>query len=279
MTMLQVASKVIVDVAPRHTPNRVFVHDATKSPWVEAGKPGLFQKLVRGDEQKGEFLGLLGFEPLVASGLHQHTGVTTTYMLSGSLTDYWGTYKEGVTGINLEGSTHDAICYTKCSMVNRLEAPVLYPQDFALHTLHHGSRHGEFSNPAPEMTPTMNIDVMGLPVIATLAAGVTRRMIFDYGKAAQHGRPGASANHRHVCLSLLPQTKIPIFHITAPTEFFVLGGEISVNGTAAGPATFVIVEPDTDIELHSEFGAMLLAWADGPTGWIDKPSSSDLFGF
>ncbi len=109
---------------------RVFVHDATRAPWIEAGKPGLHHKLVRGDEAKGTFLGLLAFDALVSSGLHQHTGVATSYMLSGSLTDYWDTYREGVTGINLQGSTHDAICYAQCSMVSRLEAPVLYPQDF-----------------------------------------------------------------------------------------------------------------------------------------------------
>ena len=96
---------------------RIFIHDATRAPWIEAGKPGLHHKLVRGDEAKGEFLGLLAFEPLVSSGLHQHTGVATSTMLSGSLTDYWDTYREGVTGINLQGATHDAICYAQCSMV------------------------------------------------------------------------------------------------------------------------------------------------------------------
>jgi hypothetical protein len=277
--MLEVASKIISNVAPHAGSSRVFVHDATTSPWVDAGKPGLFQKLVRGDERKGEFLGLLGFEPLVASGLHQHTGVTTTYMLSGSLTDYWDTYNEGVTGINLEGSTHDAICYTKCSMVNRLEAPVLYPQDFTLHTLHHGSRHGEFANPAPEATPTISVDVARLPAVATLAAGVTRRTIFDYAKAAQHGRPGAAADHRHVCLSLLPQTRVPAFQASALTEFFVLGGQVTLNGMTAGPANFVIVEADTEIVLVSEFGCRLLAWADGPTHWTEQRQAADLFGF
>jgi len=264
---------------PRTGQNGVYVCDATATPWTDAGKPGLYQKLVRGDEQKGEFLGLLGFDALVASGLHQHTGVTTTYMLSGSLTDYWDSYKEGETGINLQGSTHDAMCYTKCSMVNRLEAPVLYPQDFSLHTLHHGSRHGAFANPAPEVTPTIRVEVGGLPAVATMAAGVTRRMIFDYGKAAQHGRPGASADRRHVFLSVLPQTSIPAFKSDAAVEFFVLAGQVKVNGVMAGPASFIIVEPGTEVSITSDFGCGLLGWADGPTRWSAQGDKPDLFGF
>lgn len=265
--------------ASRQAPKNVYVHDATATPWADAGKPGLYHKLVRGDAEKGEFLGLLGFDALVASGLHQHTGVTTTYMLSGSLTDHWGTYKEGVTGINLEGSTHNAICYAKCSMVNRLEAPVLYPQDFSLHTLHHGSRHGAFVNPAPEVTPTISVEVAAQPAVATAAAGVTRRMVFDYGKAAQHGRPGASANRRHVFLSVLPGSRVAEFRSSAPTEFFVLGGEVTINGTMAGPASFLIVEPETEISLSSDFGCGLLAWAGAPTPWSERPEAPDLFGF
>ena len=274
--MSNVAEQTFSIVPPA---TRVFVHDATRAPWVEAGKPGLHHKLVRGDEAKGEFLGLLAFEPLVSSGLHQHTGVATSYMLSGSLTDYWDTYREGVTGINLQGSTHDAICYAQCSMASRLEAPVLYPQDFSLHALHHGSRHGAFANPAPEMMPTISVNVGQTPAVATAAAGVSRRMIFDYGRAAQHGRPGASADHRHVGLSVLPGTRIAPFRVSALTEFFVLAGQMTVNGAEVGPACFVIVEPDTEVSMRSDFGCNLLAWADGPSHWSETPDAADLFGF
>jgi len=260
----------------RETP--IFVYDAAAAPWVDAGKPGLYQKLVRGNAHQGEFLGLLGFDTLVSSGLHQHTGVTTTYMLSGSLTDYWDTYKEGVTGINLEGSTHDAICYSKTSMVNRLEAPVLYPESLTLHTLHHGSRHGDFINPAPEVTPTISVEVSKVQVVPTIVAGVTRRMIFDYSKAAQYGRAGTHMNHRHSCLSMLPRTHVPTFKTTAVTEFFVLGGQVSLNGNLAGPAHFVIVEPGTEVSISSDFGCCMLAWADGPTQWSGQ-EGADLFGF
>lgn len=276
--MLQVSEPANANRPARLAETSIYIHDVAAARWVEAGKPGLHQKLVRGNETKGEFLGLLGFDTLVASGLHQHTGVTTSYMLSGSLTDYWDTYKEGTTGINLEGSTHDAMCYSKTSMVNRLEAPVLYPQDFSLHTLHHGSRHGDFVNAAPEFTPTLSVDVARVHAVPTAAPGVTRRMIFDYGRAAQHGRPGAAVNHRHVCLAMLPRTRVPAFKTSALTEFFVLGGAVALNGQDAGPAHFVIVEPGTEVNLHSEFGCTLLAWADGPTAWSGQ-EGADLFGF
>ncbi|MGQ2995075.1 MULTISPECIES: cupin domain-containing protein [unclassified Variovorax] len=276
--MLPSSNTAVAERPARLRDATIHIHDVAAAPWVEAGKPGLHQKLVRGNEGQGEFLGLLGFDALVASGLHQHTGVTSSYMLGGSLTDHWDTYKEGVTGINLEGSTHDAMCYCKTSMVNRLEAPVLYPQDFSLHTLHHGSRHGDFGNPAPELTPTLSIEVARVQAVPTAAAGVTRRMIFDYGRPAQHGRPGAAVNHRHVCLTMLPRSRVPVFKTSALTEFFVLGGEMTIDGRRAGPANFVIVEPGTEVAIGSEFGCTLLAWADGPTAWSDL-EAPDLFGF
>lgn len=260
-------------------PTRVSVHDMTQAPWTEVGKPGLRQKLVRGDPARGEFLGLLAFDALVASGLHQHTGVTTSYILSGSVTDYWGTYGEGTVGINTQGSTHDAICYTPCLMANRAEAPVLYPQDTTLHGLHHGSRHGAFANPAPEAAPTISVDLMRVPPVATAVAGVTRRMIFDHARPNHDRRRAVATPRRHVSLSLLPGACVPAFRTRALLEFFVIGGQATVADREAGPACFVIVEPDTEVAIRSDFGAHLLAWADGPTDWCDGASRPDLFGF
>ena len=59
----------------------VSVHDMKAAPWMEAGKPGIAQKVVRVDHAKGQYLGLVAFDPLVASGLHQHQGVATSYVL------------------------------------------------------------------------------------------------------------------------------------------------------------------------------------------------------
>ena len=250
---------------------RVSSHDMTRAPWVPAGKDGLRQKLVRGNPERGEFLGLLAFDALVASGLHQHTGVTASYLLSGSVTDYWGTYAEGTVGINVQGSTHDAICYTACLMANRAEAPVLYPNDATLHSLHHGSRHGAFANPAPEVAPTFSVNLASLTAVSTAVAGVTRRMVFDYSRVE-------SVDHRLVALTILPRSRIPAFRTSALTEFFVIGGALRINDVAAGPASFVIIEPDTEVVIDAEFGAQLLAWADGPTTWSGS-DDADLFGF
>ena len=49
---------------------RVYAADDLK--WHTAGKTGLSLKPVREDREKGLFLGLVGFEPLTRSGLHQH---------------------------------------------------------------------------------------------------------------------------------------------------------------------------------------------------------------
>lgn len=271
---------MVANLTMVHRGRRVSCFDMTCAPWVDAGKPGLRQKLVRGDPEKGEFLGLLAFDALVASGLHQHTGVTSSYMLSGSVTDYWGTYAEGTVGINVQGSTHDAICYTPCLMANRAEAPVLYPNDATLHSLHHGSRHGAFANPAPESPPTLSVDLATTLAVATAVAGVTRRMIFDYARAGQDGRHAVSADHRLVALTILPRARVPLLRTSALTEFFVIGGAIRINDVAAGPASFVIVEPDTEIAIDAEFGAQVMAWADGPTRWSGGDGiGADLFGF
>ena len=66
----------------------VRVYDGDDLEWHTAGKTGLALKYVREDREKGRFLGLVGFEPLTRSGLHQHLGVATSFIIDGSLTDY-----------------------------------------------------------------------------------------------------------------------------------------------------------------------------------------------
>jgi hypothetical protein len=58
--------------------------------WHSVGKAGLALKPVREDREKGHFLGLVAFEPNTRSGLHQHLGVATSFILDGGLTDYQG---------------------------------------------------------------------------------------------------------------------------------------------------------------------------------------------
>src|SRR3954471_1495955 len=107
----------------------VRVYAATDLPWQSAGKDGLSLKPVREDREKGRFLGWVGFEPVTRSGLHQHLGVATSFVLEGGLTDYFGAVTLHEAGINLKGATHDAVAYQKTLLVSRLEAPVLYPPE------------------------------------------------------------------------------------------------------------------------------------------------------
>ena len=106
-----------------------YVYDPAAIDWCGAGKDGVVQKVVRRDDERGRFLGLIGMEPMVRSGLHQHQGVATAYFLDGGLTDYQGPILAGQVGINLKGATHDAIAWQRTLMVARLEAPVTYPPE------------------------------------------------------------------------------------------------------------------------------------------------------
>lgn len=250
----------------------VSVHDMLAAPWTEAGKAGISQKVVRVDHAKGHYLGLVAFEPLVASGLHQHLGVATSYVVQGSLTDYAGNIVRGQMGINLKGATHDAVAYEKCLLVARLEGPVIYPpQDGPLHRLHAGARHSDIVNPAPEVMPDINIMVESLAHATTSVAGVSRRMIFDY--------KGTGDDRRLVQLQLLPGARIPAHRNSALVEWFVLGGDVLVGNQQARGGSFVCIDSDSEVMASSRYGALLFAWAEGPIRWSDAKPRPDLYGF
>jgi hypothetical protein len=204
--------------------------------------------------------------------LHQHLGVATSYVVQGSLCDYGGTVVRGQMGINLKGATHDAVAYEKCLLVARLEAPVIYPpHDGPLHRLHAGARHSEIVNPAPEVMPDINITVEALPLATTSLAGVSRRMIFDY--------KGTGDDRRLVQLQLLPGARVPAHRTTALVEWFVMGGDVSVGNHEARGGCFACIDPDSEVMLSSRYGALLLAWAEGPIRWSDGEPRPDLYGF
>jgi anti-sigma factor ChrR (cupin superfamily) len=250
----------------------VGVYDMLAAPWTEAGKGGISQKVVRVDHAKGHYLGLVAFDQLVSSGLHQHLGVATSYVVQGSLSDYAGDILRGQMGINLKGATHDAVAYEKCLLVARLEGPVIYPpHDGPLHRLHAGARHSAIVNPAPEVMPDVNVTVDALPLSTTSLAGVSRRMIFDY--------KGTGDDRRLVQLQVLPGTRVPNHRTTALVEWFVLGGDISVGNHHASGGSFVCIEPESQVTLSSGYGALLLAWAEGPIEWSDGKPHPDLYGF
>src|SRR3954468_10729416 len=256
---------------PQPVEKTVHVYDAGEIAWQTAGKDGLALKTVREDRENGYFLGLVGFEPLTRSGLHQHLGVATSFVLDGGLTDYFGAVTLHDAGINLKGATHDAIAYQKTLLASRLEAPVVYPPDtgraFALHT---GPRFGEIRNPHPELPPDINVAVDRVEAVPTLIAGVTRKMIFDYALS--------QGEHRYVQMAMLPGASVPPFKTRAPLELWMRAGDLQVGGKLAHANCFVIIEAGATVSLKSDFGALFHAWSDAPMACLDGPHP-DLFGF
>jgi hypothetical protein len=249
---------------------QVHVFDAAGLPWRDTPDPGLRLKPVRYDDERGEFLGLVHFAPLARSGLHQHRGVATSFVLSGGLTDYHGALGLHEAGINPAGATHDAIAYADTLLVSRLEGPVAYPRERgALTGLHAGSRLDDIVNPAPERPPEINVPVDALPRVATGIDGVTRQTIFDYA--------GTGSVHRFVQLALRPGSALPAWRAGALTEFWVRGGLLRVNGRELRANCFVVAEPGARVEMVSPYGALLLAWAEGPEQ--GGPAGASLFGF
>ena len=258
---------------------RVHVFDARELPWQDTPEPGLRLKPVRYDNQLGHFLGLVGFDPLARSGLHQHRGVATSFVLDGSLVDFAGPIGLHQAGINLVGATHDAVAYQNTLLVSRLEGPVVYPASRGeLSGLHAGSRHADFDNPAPEAAPDINITVDALVPQQSGIRGLRRQTIFDYS--------GTGSAHRFVQLSLAPGTDCPAWRCAHLTEFWVRGGLLDINGRTAHANCFVVIEPGAEVRMASPYGALLLAWAEGPEAWLDpaaldtaRAQRSSLFGF
>jgi ChrR Cupin-like domain len=255
---------------------RVHVFDAADLPWQATPEAGLWLKPVRYDNAQGLFLGLVRFDAMARSGLHQHRGVATSLVLEGGLTDYHGPIGLHQVGINLHGATHDAIAYAPTLLVSRLEGPVAYPKERSQLTgLHAGSHHDDIVNPAPERPPDFNIDIDALTHWHTGVSGLVRQLIFDYA--------GTSAAHRFVQLRLQPGLRCAAWRASALTEFWVRGGVVLVNGQAVRGNSFVVAEVGAELDIQSPHGALLLAWADGPEQWLQPPVEGtpppSLFGF
>ena len=256
--------------------SEVHIVDAQALAWQDTAEPGLRLKPVRYDNELGHFLGLVGFAAMTRSGLHQHRGVATSFIIDGSLTDYHGSIRLHEAGINLFGATHDAMAYQTSVLVSRLEGPVLYPADRgALHGLHAGSRHGEVRNCAPEVPPEMNVPVDTLAVAQTGVPGVRRQTIFDYA--------GTGSAHRFVQLGFAPGTRCPAWRAGGLTEFWVRGGILWVNDRPAHANSFVVIEAGAEVRLQSPHGALLLAWAEAPEEGLQGQQTHavrpSLFGF
>jgi hypothetical protein len=65
----------------------------------------------------------------------------------------------------------------------------------------------------------------------------------------------------------------------------VRGGLLQIDGQVVHANGFVIVEPGAMVAPASPFGALLLAWAEGPEDWVggapapDRTAATSLFGF
>ena len=256
----------------RQFDKRVCVFDADTLPWEATTNPGLRLKSVLSDDERGEFLGLISFDPFVRSGLHQHQGVATSFVLLGGLTDYHGAVDLHQVGINQRGSTHDAMSYMPTVLVSRLEGPVTYPPEAGpLTGLHAGSRHASFRNPDPDVPPEINVSIDRVPLVDTGIPGLQRQTAFDY--------TGTGSVRRMLQWRLRPETVVPPWQASEGVECWVRGGSVVVNGTPAHANCFVVIEPGARVDIESAFGALILVWADGPERWPNDAPDANLFGF
>jgi hypothetical protein len=236
-------------------------------PWRDTPRGTAREKAVRRDGERGLFLGLIAFDPLSRSGVHQHLATASSYFLSGSLTDYQGTTRAGSVGINLAGATHDAVTYPGCMLVSRLEGPVVIP-DGGL-AIHPHANQAALRNATPETPPDITVVLEDAVAVPTRFTGVVRRPLFDYA--------GTGDSRRMCALTLWPGSPPLRIKHTALTDFFILAGDLQLDGAAvAGPA-FVVAEPGAEVTLGTEYGCSLLVWAEGPARCAD--SGAELYGF
>jgi hypothetical protein len=247
---------------------RVFGYQLEELPWRETPRGTAREKAVRRNDEAGHFLGLIAFDPLSRSGVHQHLGTASSYFLSGSLTDHQATTREGQIGINLAGATHDAVTYSGAMLVSRLEGRVVIPEgDLAIHP-HAGQ--AAFSNNHPEVLPDITIDLERSVTIATRFGGVGRRPLFDYA--------GTGDNRRMCALKLWPRTPRFTVQHSAVTDLFVMAGDLRIGAKSISGPAFVLIEPGAKVEMASDFGCSLLAWAEGPALAVDR-EGAELYGF
>jgi hypothetical protein len=250
---------------PAQSARQVHVFDMAAAPWQATANPGLWLKPVRHDNEHGLYLGLVRFDAGTRSGLHQHQGVATSFVLDGGLTDYHGPIGLHEAGINVKGSTHDAIAYRPTLLASRLEGPVTYPPESDISGVHAGSRHAAIRNPAPDVAPEVNVPVDAQVHDDTGVPGVRRQLIFDYARTG--------SDHRMVQLSVRPETAFS-FVAGALTEFLVRGGLLVVNGRPVHANCFIVCEEGAEVEVRSPYGALLIGWADGR-----ERGGGNLFGF
>ena len=174
----------------------VYAYDLESLPWRDTPRGTVREKAVRREAETGRFLGMLTFEPQSRSGVHQHLATATSYFLAGSLVDYQGTTREGAVGINLAGATHDAVTYTGCTLVARLEGPVIIPDDEL--AIHPHAAAAVLRNARPGTPPDISIYLEQTLPSPRASPASSRRPLFDYA--------GTGTDRRLSGLVLWPRT-------------------------------------------------------------------------
>jgi len=97
----------------------VHVFDMGHSAWQATANPGLWLKPVRQDDVQGHYPGLVRFDAGTRSGLHQHQGVATSFVVEGGLTDYHGALRLHEAGINTPTASSCASPAPACACAHR----------------------------------------------------------------------------------------------------------------------------------------------------------------
>ncbi|PHQ69790.1 MAG: hypothetical protein COB93_07140 [Sneathiella sp.] len=240
--------------------------------WVNVGKPGLFYKPARVDLETGEFLGLFRFDAFTESGVHQHEDVGASYILSGSVTDYSGSFTPGCVGINPPGDTHDAYSYDGVLITSRLEGSSIYPpKPDELQAIHPGAHREIFKNMGRARDPiVVPYKLLDMAVSPDMPDGIILRTLYDYA--------GTSHDFRMCSLHFDPVTEIPEFLTKGGLDIFVIAGDLDVSGMAAKSNQFVTVAAGSTAALKSRFGCHILTWSENPVAFSGA-DIKDPFGF
>ena len=264
----------MADTVRKRKTKGVYAYHHGDITWLPANKPGTQLGGIRMDRENGLFLGYLSFERFAETGLHQHLGPASSYLLQGSLTDYQGPTVAGQCGINLKGATHNAIAYEPTLLCARLDAPVIYADAAEADEgvpVHTGAGSGEIVNPNPEAMPEIHVTVAEVPWLPTAAAGVVRRNLWNYDTT------GLDRRMRQI--QLLPGTSLTPLKLNGLTDIFIMAGDLTVSGESAGSGDFFVLEADREVELSTLYGANLFVWAEGRSVWADDETKPDLWGF
>ena len=86
-------------------------------PWVKGGGPGIEQKVLFEDKERGMRTALIRWQPGASLPLHEHVDFEQSYVLEGSLCDHEGECKAGDYVWRPPGSRHRAWSPNGCLLL------------------------------------------------------------------------------------------------------------------------------------------------------------------